>query len=83
MTTSIDGDINACPAIDLGKLYLGNVRFLLGRHAPQGMQDNVREILLIHRRLKNDMTMPFKSGGRGTAISGSRPTMMVSLWWRV
>src|ERR1022692_2476170 len=25
----------------------------------------------------------FRSGGRGTAISGSRPTMMVSLWWRV
>ena len=23
------------------------------------------------------------SGGRGTAISGSRPTMIVSLWWRV
>ena len=22
-------------------------------------------------------------GGRGTAISGSRPTMIVSLWWRV
>ncbi len=23
------------------------------------------------------------SGGRGTAISGSRPTMIVSVWWRV
>ena len=23
------------------------------------------------------------SGGRGAAISGSRPTMIVSVWWRV
>ena len=27
--------------------------------------------------------MPGTSGGRGTAISGSRPTMMVSVWCRV
>ena len=27
--------------------------------------------------------MPAISGGRGTAISGSRPTMIVSVWWRV
>ena len=44
----VDGDIYAGPAINLGKLYLGNVRFFLGKHAPQGMQGNLREILPIH-----------------------------------
>ena len=27
--------------------------------------------------------MALTSGGRGAGISGSRPTMMVSLWWRL
>ena len=28
-------------------------------------------------------TRRMRSGGRMTAISGSRPTMTVSVWWRV
>ena len=35
------------------------------------------------RALKHFSSIAMTSGGRGTAISGSRPTMMVSLWWRV
>ena len=34
-------------------------------------------------RMKRLIRMPAMSGGRGTAISGSRPTMSVSVWWRV
>ena len=33
-------------------------------------------------RPKKLSTTRNRSGGRITAISGSRPTMMVSLWWR-
>ena len=32
---------------------------------------------------KNVSTNLRKLGGRGTAISGSLPTMIVSLWWRL
>ena len=31
---------------------------------------------------KNRNNSVRKCGGRVTAISGSRPTMIVSLWWR-
>ncbi len=33
--------------------------------------------------MKKLRTIALRLGGRGTAISGSRPTMIVSLWWRV
>src|SRR5215469_13895539 len=34
-------------------------------------------------RAKKVITTSRIFGGRGTAISGSRPTISVSLWWRV
>ncbi len=48
----IEGDINACLAIDLGKFDLRNECFLLGRHAPEGVQDDVPEIFRIHLEIE-------------------------------
>ena len=37
------------------------------------------KVVLMPKNLKNRVN---QFGGRVTAISGSRPTMIVSLWWR-
>ena len=38
---------------------------------------------VLFRMPKNEVRIANRSGGRMTAISGSRPTMIVSVWWRV
>ena len=50
---------------------------------PKAWRNTLRKYLGVVLRLKNTISIALISGGRGTAISGSRPTMIVSLWWRV
>ncbi len=57
--------------------------FSSGVMRPKQCRTTVRKYLGKTLMLKKFMTTTFRSGGRGAAISGSRPTMMVSLWWRV
>ena len=49
-----------------------------GIHAPEGMQKDVLEIFLIHAEIEETYEA-LQIGRTRHAISGSRPTMMVSL----
>ena len=64
---------------------LGDVGVLLRRDSrPGAVQGHVAEVLAAGIDVE-EVRAPAASrlAGRCTAISGSRPTMIVSLWWRV
>jgi hypothetical protein len=78
----VDGDEGAGPEDRLGQLRLGDVVAFVRAEWSIALRTSTAKCW-------NTSGMPMKasafratSGGRMKAISGSRPTMIVSVWWR-
>ena len=79
----IDDQVDAGPQDDLAVLRFRNEGLLLrGEPAGAMQQDMPRKKAKVVLMPKNLSSSVDQFGGRVTAISGSRPTMIVSLWWR-
>ena len=79
----VDEEVDAGPEDHFAILRFRNEGLFLRSEPAGAMEEDAAEegmrLVLMPKNLKNRVN---QFGGRVTAISGSRPTIIVSLWWR-